>query len=68
MQNELPHPDAWISVTDLAHAEGTTRRQVYGQIDRGMPHSRIGQRIRVRRSDWHAWHERHMVGNVAGGR
>lgn len=55
----------WIGVTDLARAEGTTRRQVYWSIDRGMPHSRIGDRIRVRRADWHRWHERHLRGAVA---
>lgn len=62
---KVPDLDAWISALELARVENTTRRQVYSQIDRGMPHSRIGQRIRVRRRDWHAWHERHLVGGAA---
>ena len=50
----------WIGVSELAELEGTTRRQVYWAIDRGLPHSRVGDRIRVRRDDWHAWHEKHL--------
>jgi hypothetical protein len=57
--------DAWIGVNDLAAAEGVSRRAVYAQLDLGMKHSRIGDRIRVRRSDWAAWHEAHIIG---GGR
>lgn len=52
----------WISVAALAAAQETTTRQVYRQIDLGMPHSRIGTRIRVRLADWNEWHERHLVG------
>jgi hypothetical protein len=54
----------WIRVSQLAEVEGTTRREVYAQIDAGMPHSRIGGRIRVRRSDWLDWHERHVIGGA----
>lgn len=62
---EKPALDTWIGVLDLARVEHSTRREVYSQIDRGMPHSKIGRRIRVRRRDWHAWHERHLRGEVA---
>jgi len=63
--SEGPAPlDTWIGVTDLARDERVTRRQVYAQIDRGMPHSRVGDVIRVRRGDWRAWHERHLRGSV----
>jgi hypothetical protein len=64
--DEVPS-DRWVSVVDLARAEGCTRREVYSQIDRGMPHSRIGNRIRVRVADWRAWHERHLRGEVTHG-
>jgi hypothetical protein len=61
---DIPH-DAWIPVSRLADAELTTRRQVYAAIDAGMPHSRIGQRIRVRRIDWRKWHERYVISGGA---
>ncbi len=60
--------DRWIPVSQLAQLEGASRREVYGQIDRGLPHSRIGDRIRVRRADWRAWHEAHLVGAAGGAR
>jgi hypothetical protein len=51
----------WISVPVLAELEDTTPRQVYFVIDSGMAHSRHGDRIRVRRCDWHEWHLANMV-------
>jgi hypothetical protein len=63
--NDVPL-DAWISVTSLIAAEHIeSRRAVYHQIDRGMPHARMGRVIRVRRCDWRAWHERHLIGGDA---
>lgn len=62
---DIPH-DVWISVSQLAKAEHTTRSQVYHLIDAGvMPHSRIGKRIRVRRCDWRAVHEANVKGGAA---
>jgi len=58
--------DSWMRVSELAEAEFTTRQQVYHAIDQGLPHSRIGARIRVRRADWRRWHESHLVGREAG--
>lgn len=60
MTHDVPL-DLWISVAQLAQSECTSKRQVYAQIDAGMPHSRIGTRIRVRRCDWRAWHEAHVA-------
>lgn len=63
--NNDVQPERWLRVSELAQLEGITRREVYAQIDRGMPHSRIGDRIRVRRRDWHDWHEQHLIGGAA---
>jgi hypothetical protein len=56
-----PEIDTWLSVRQLAASEGVTKRQVYWAIDQGLQHSRIGQRIRLRRRDWHQFHEQHLV-------
>lgn len=60
--NGVPH-DTWVPVTDLAAAEGCSRREVYWAIDNGLVHSRVGDRIRVRIGDWRAWHEAHVRGS-----
>lgn len=57
--------EPWLTVAELARLELTSKRQVYAALDRGMKHSRVGQRIRVRRSDWHAWHAAHAIGGEA---
>ncbi len=63
---EETQPDllTWLSTSALARAEGTTARQVYMLIDQGLPHSRIGGRLRLRRCDWHSFHLKHMKGQV----
>lgn len=64
VDNQAPL-ERWLRVGELVAAEGIgSRREVYHAIDLGMPHSRIGRRIRVRRSDWHRWHLVHLVGGA----
>lgn len=53
--------EPWLSVRKLALVEETTPRQIYWAIEHGLKHCRIGDRIRVRRYDWHQWHESHSL-------
>ena len=57
--------DRWITVAELAEAEGCTKRAVYGAIDQGMVHARRGRRVRVRIMDWRAWWTEAVVGGRA---
>jgi hypothetical protein len=57
-----PGAEQWISVGQLSRMTGEPRRGIYHQLDLGMPHSRIGRRIRIRLCDWDAWHRHHLVG------
>lgn len=59
--NEGNTPATWLTIGKLAALEGTTPRQIYNLIDKGLAHCRVGARIRVRRCDWDAFHEANMI-------
>ena len=60
-ENFPPEWFTWIRVSELAKLEGCSRQEVYRLLDSGMDHSRHGDRIRVRRADFHRWHLANMV-------
>jgi excisionase family DNA binding protein len=48
-------PEPWLCKRDLAAYLGFSVRWVELQMQAGMPHKRIGGRVRFRRSDVEAW-------------